>query len=169
MNAGIKVSIPKQLNVLTAILCSTLLQAQNIPVVEFPELEQLYMKNNDTTYVVNFWATWCKPCIEELPHFKKINVDLDSQKMEMLLVSLDFVDKIDSKLIPFIEENHLKPRVIVINDPKENEWIPRVNEIWSGALPATLIINNAKGYRFFYEGKLGYKTLRNAVLTALSR
>ena len=82
---------------------------------------------SDTLFVVNFWATWCEPCIEELPAFEAINQEYKNQKFKMLLVSLDFNKQKEKKLIPFIINHHLKAKVLHLNDPDANAWIEKVD------------------------------------------
>ena len=134
---------------------------QEITVVDFEELQPRLSIENDTTYVVNFWATWCLPCVKEMPAFQRLHDDYANEKVKVLLVSLDFVKQIDSRLIPFIEKYELTPEVIVLNDPDANAWIDRVSSEWSGALPATLIFN--KHYRGFYEQGFDYYSLKQIV------
>ena len=83
-----------------------------IPIYgSFDDLEPLFNKQTDTTYVINFWATWCKPCIEELPYFEKLHKDFGSEKLKVILVSLDFPKDFKTKLIPFVEEHQLRSDV----------------------------------------------------------
>lgn len=112
---------------------------------------------NDTTYVVNFWATWCKPCVEELPYFEALYEKYKDKKVRLILVSLDFEDKIKSKLIPFIIQNKLKGEVIVLRQKGMNNWIDKIDPSWSGALPATIIYKKDK--RAFFEQSFEYKEL----------
>ena len=120
-----------------------------IEIYNFSEIEPLLNYNDNNTYVINFWATWCAPCIKELPYFQEIHDKYGSQNLKVILVSLDFPDKFESQLIPYVKKNNLTPQVILLDDPNENEWIPKVDESWSGALPATLIYSKDK--RAFYE------------------
>lgn len=134
---------------------------QTPEVLNFNQLEQrLYLKN-DTTYVVNFWATWCVPCIREMPYFQQIHNNFSGKKVKVLLVSLDFVKQIESRLIPFIEKNKLTPEVVVLNDPDANTWINKVSPDWSGALPATLFFN--RSFRAFYEKSFEYEELETII------
>jgi len=132
-----------------------------IPSLDFSELNKYLTKNNDTTYVVNFWATWCRPCIKELPAFEKLTADYSDRKLKVLLVSLDFPDKIDSQVVPFLEKNNIKSQVLLLDDGDANSWIPKVSENWSGAIPATLIYN--KNVRLFYERSFTFEELQHEI------
>lgn len=120
-----------------------------IPSYTFEEFAPMLQTNSDTLYVINFWATWCEPCVEELPAFEAINQKYQNKKFKMILVSLDFNKQKEKKLIPFVEKNDLKAQVVHLNDPNANAWIEKVDANWSGSLPATLIFNNKK--REFFE------------------
>ena len=122
-------------------------------------MQPLLNKNNDTTYVVNFWATWCKPCVKELPAFEKLNKKYESKKLKVLLVSLDFPKQLESKVIPFVEDRNIKSEVILLKDPDANKWIPKVDSSWTGAIPATLIYKADN--RKFYERSFTYEELEN--------
>lgn len=133
----------------------------NLPIYNFYEFEPLLNKQDDKIYVINFWATWCAPCIKELPYFEALNDIYESKKVEVLLVSLDFPKQYDSKLKPFIIKNELKSKVVALNDVDSNTWIPKVDKDWSGAIPATIIYNNNK--RMFYEKSFNLEELKTEV------
>jgi len=133
----------------------------NLEVYDFNEFEKHLNFTDDNIYVVNFWATWCAPCIKELPYFEKINKLYSGKNVKVILVSLDFPKLYEKKLIPFIEKHDLKSKVLALNDPDSNVWIPKVSESWSGALPATLIYNKEK--RQFYEQSFHYNELKKEV------
>jgi thiol-disulfide isomerase/thioredoxin len=122
---------------------------KQVPVHDFEGLQPFLQKQNDTIYVINFWATWCKPCVEELPAFENLHVKYHDQKVKVLLVSLDFIKNYDSRLLPFIKDKKIQSQVVLLNDPRSNEWIDKVSPQWSGAIPATLVYRNNQ--RTFYE------------------
>ncbi len=136
-----------------------------IPVYDFAEFEPLIKKEDGKIYVINFWATWCKPCIKELPAFEAIRENYSSKGVEVILTSLDFSDKLDSQVIPFIEKHNLQSRIVLLDDVDSNTWIPKVDKEWSGAIPATLIYNNNK--RKFYERSFTYDELETELITFL--
>src|SRR5690554_5351374 len=126
-------------------------------IVAFSALEKNLTTTTEKTYVVNFWATWCAPCIKELPYFEDLNKNYSDENVEVILVSLDFPHVYETKLKPFITANNIKSKVVVLNDMDSNSWIPKVDESWSGAIPATLIFNNQT--RKFFEKPFTYKEL----------
>ena len=128
---------------------------------DFSGFEYFLQQKNDTTYVVNFWATWCEPCVEELPHFEKLNEKYKEDKVKVILVSLDIFKQVETKLLPFIKEKQLKSEVIYLRDPDQNTWLPKVDSTWSGAIPATVIYN--KEQRKFYERSFTYEELEKEV------
>lgn len=107
----------------------------------YDDLAFMFNQQNDTTYVINFWATWCSPCIAELPYFEQINKTYKDEKLKVILISLDSKKVIDSKLKPFIQKEKLMSHVVALTDPDYNTWIDKVNSDWDGAIPVTIIYN----------------------------
>ncbi|QOD61872.1 TlpA family protein disulfide reductase [Polaribacter haliotis] len=132
----------------------------------YNELKPLLEKNDDKIYVINFWATWCGPCVKELPSFEKLGKEYANKNVEVILVSLDFPKQVDKKLIPFIQKKNLQSEVILLDDINEDVWIKAIDKNWSGAIPATLIYNKNK--RMFYEQSFEYDTLEKEVQTFLN-
>lgn len=129
----------------------------DLEVYDFNGLEKLLNQKDDNIHVVNFWATWCAPCIKEMPHFEKINATYKDSNVEVLLVSLDFPFQYDKKLKPFIKKHNLQSKVVALDDPDMNTWMPKVDESWTGAIPITIIYNKEK--RQFYERSFTYNQL----------
>ncbi|WP_233586672.1 TlpA disulfide reductase family protein [Formosa maritima] len=127
-------------------------------IVDFNSFEPYLKRQDNQVYIINFWATWCAPCVKELPAFEKINSEFSNKNIKVILVSLDFPKQYESKLIPFIKENKLQSEIIVLNDTDSNTWIPKVSEEWSGAIPSTLIYSNTE--RKFYEKSFNYNELK---------
>ena len=120
-----------------------------IPVMNYDELKPLLEQDNDTTYVVNFWATWCVPCVKELPYFIQLDSVYGDRPFRLLLVSLDFKKDYLRKLQPFVKERSLEDFVIVLEDNRANYWIGDIESTWGGSIPATLVFKGKQ--RSFYE------------------
>lgn len=129
----------------------------DVQVVDFKQFQPLLHIDNDTIYVVNFWATWCAPCIREVPYFEQLREEYKGEKLKIIMVSLDFSEDLDSRVIPFMRKHNMQNEVILLDDPQSNLWIPLVDEKWTGAIPATLIYGN--GFREFYPKEFTFSEL----------
>ena len=130
---------------------------KELEVYDYNGFKPFLERQDDKVYVINFWATWCKPCVKELPYFEKLNKDYKSKNVDVVLVSLDFPHLYDKKLKPYIKEHNLQSKVIALDDPDMNSWIPQVSESWSGSIPATIIYKNDVSK--FYERSFTYQEL----------
>jgi thiol-disulfide isomerase/thioredoxin len=111
----------------------------SVQVLNYDQLKPLLHNVSDTTYVVNFWATWCAPCVQELPYFLALDSMYRDQPFRLILVSLDFKKDYLRKLEPFVKERKLEEYVVVLEDNRANYWIDDIDPSWSGAIPATLV------------------------------
>ncbi|CAM1366028.1 AhpC/TSA family protein [Tenacibaculum sediminilitoris] len=160
--------------ILIALLSVTITNAQakntskriKITTLNYEELKPFLHKKNNKTYVVNFWATWCMPCVKELPAFEKLYKKYKDKDVEVVLVSLDFSKQIETNLIPFIQKKKLQSKIVHFEDSNEQFWIRDIASEWSGAIPATLIYNSKK--RKFYERTFSYEELQNELQTFLN-
>jgi thiol-disulfide isomerase/thioredoxin len=133
----------------------------------FESFEYRLHEKSDTLYIINFWATWCKPCILEMPHFQKIQDEYGNGKMKMILVSLDFGSDYQARVNDFIKKHGLTAEIVILDDPDGNKWIPKVSEEWGGGIPATLIYG--KGYRYFFQEMLTFDELNNIVIKHINQ
>jgi thiol-disulfide isomerase/thioredoxin len=132
-------------------------------IIKFNIIDSLLHHNNsETVLVINFWATWCKPCVTELPYFEQLNKDYAASNVKVIFVSLDFKRQFESRLIPFVEKNNINAEVLLLDEPDYNSWIDKVDSSWSGAIPASAIITRNK--KLFFEKEFtSYAELENIV------
>ena len=128
-------------------------------IIKAEDLVKRYANNSDTTYVINFWATWCEPCVKELPYFEQLNEIYAAKKVKVMLVSLDFLNDYESRLIKFVGKKKLRSEVMLLNETKPNEFINKIDPRWQGSIPATMIINKEQQYSSFFEKPLSYEFL----------
>lgn len=139
------------------------LQGQEIEKIGIPELEKILAGTENQLHVVNFWATWCPPCVTELPYFEKLSKEYRDKGVKFILISLDFPSQIDSKLIPFLKKNKITADVRVMTNIDYNSWIDKVDTSWQGNIPVTLIFNNEKKIKYFHPSELTEKELRDLI------
>lgn len=136
-----------------------------LEIYTFDEFKRWMMQEDDTLYIINFWATWCRPCVEELPFFERLNDSLAHKPAKLILVSLDSRKKAESDLIPFIQRKELKSKVVHLNAPDFNNWLDKVSPDWSGSIPATLMVRN--GHKTFFEQSFEFEPLWQQVKSKL--
>lgn len=118
-------------------------------VVKFNAIDVLLHHQTDTLVMLNFWASWCKPCVKELPLFEELNKKYAEKKFKLVLVSLDFKREFESRVKPLVAENKISSEVFLLDEPDYNSWINKVDTTWSGAIPATMVIGGGK--KIFFE------------------
>jgi len=134
-------------------------QAGDIPSYNTGKLTERF-SGNDTVYIINFWATWCIPCVKELPEFDRLETYYSGKPVKILLVSFDFKESYPDKLDAFVKKRKLLPEVVWFNETNANEFIPKIENKWSGAVPATLIIDNRKKTRHFIEDTITFERIK---------
>ncbi len=127
--------------------------AQTVKLVNTQDLQTRFKAGRDTVYIVNFWATWCKPCIQEMPYFEKFSSEYKSRPVKVLLVNVDAKSKLESSVKPFVKRNGLKNEVLFLN---ESAYQSKIDKSWNGSLPATLYVNEKSIKRKFNAKALTY-------------
>jgi thiol-disulfide isomerase/thioredoxin len=128
-------------------------EAQTVPSWKVTKLQE-YIAASDSVLVINFWATFCKPCIEEIPYFESTVNKYKAQKVKMLLVSLDLKDEYPNSIRSFVAKNRYASKIVWLNETNADYFCPKVDKKWSGGIPSTLIVNTKTGYRKFFEDQL---------------
>lgn len=155
-------SLLKRLLVCAALFVALGLSSQNVGVYKIGNLLKRIHNGSDTVYVVNFWATWCKPCVAELPEFEQFNAEQKNSKVKVLLVSMDFSEDLDTKVKPFLAKHNYTCETLLLDETNGNSFINQVSKDWSGAIPATLITTK-NNRSVFLEKKLTKAMLAEAV------
>jgi thiol-disulfide isomerase/thioredoxin len=135
--------------------------AQQTTKWKIADLEN-YISKSEKPLIVNFWATFCKPCVEEIPYFQKLVKRYQKEGIELLLVSLDLQEAYP-KIKGFAEKHHFTSKIVYLNETNADVFCPRIDANWSGAIPASLLINNKTGYRKFFEEQIAATKLEKEI------
>jgi len=133
--------------------------AQQAKIISYPDFEQLVNTPSSQIRVYNFWATWCAPCIKEMPDFEKVNKE--DQEVSLYFISLDDGRKPD-RVNNFVTKRQIEAPVYLLDDIDYNAWISKVDESWSGAIPATLFVDQ-KGNKHFHEGEMNEAEIKKII------
>ena len=136
--------------------------SQSIPKWKVGDLEE-YIAKSDGPTVVNFWATYCGPCLKEIPYFQEVVKQYEKKGVKLLLVSLDFKESFPDKISSFADKRKFTSAIVWLDETNADYFCPKVDSKWSGVMPATLFINNKKGHRSFFEEEMSKEKFETAI------
>ena len=136
--------------------------SQSIPKWKITDLEE-YIAKSDTPVIVNFWATYCVPCIKEIPYFQEVVKQYEEKGVKLLLVSLDFRESFPDKISSFADKRKFTSPIVWLDETDADYFCPKVDSTWSGVMPATLFINNKKGHRSFFEEEMSKEEFESEI------
>lgn len=151
---------------LILVFAVTLAGAQDIPKWKLADLKAA-IANADKPTIFNFWATFCIPCVEEIPYFQELTKKYDSAGVRLVLISLDLSEAYPKQISAFANRHKFKSPIKFLDETNADLFCPAVDTSWSGAIPASLFVNNKTGYRKFYEEQLSRKKLEAEILSML--
>ncbi|MFQ3214500.1 MAG: thiol-disulfide isomerase/thioredoxin [Marivirga sp.] len=135
---------------------SLMAQTGKVKIIKVAELLILTSEQNQNPRIINFWATWCKPCIKEMPLF--IEAAKQFPEIDFIFISLDFADQVEKTALFAANKGMDAHSLYLIDDLDYDSWIDQVSPEWTGAIPATLFIN-ASG-KVLYEQEFEQGELR---------
>jgi len=135
---------------------------QEIRRVKITEVEKIIAESK-TPLIINMWATWCVPCVQELPYFQDEVKKYRKDSVQLILVSLDFKESYPEVITKFMEKRKITAPVAWLDETNADYFCPKIDAKWSGAIPATLFINNKSGYRKFMESQISHDDLKKEI------
>ncbi len=149
-------------------LLSSFVFGQEIKSVKITDVEKIIAESK-TPLIINMWATWCVPCVQELPYFQDEVKKYRKDSVQLLLVSLDFKEAIPEGITKFMDKRKITAPVVWLDETNADYFCPKIDAKWSGAIPATLFINNKTGYRNFVEAQISHEKLKNEIMAILEK
>jgi thiol-disulfide isomerase/thioredoxin len=132
--------------------------AQDLKMVKITDVENIIAESS-TPLIINLWATWCKPCIEEIPYFQQEVKKHTADSLRLLLVSVDTKEEYPEGIGAMAKKQKFTVPILWLDETNADYFCPKIDPHWSGAIPATLFINNKTGYRKFFEEQLSHEVL----------
>jgi thiol-disulfide isomerase/thioredoxin len=168
-----QLSMQRNFLIIFLLFISGLVCGQEIRSVKITEVEKIITESK-TPLIINMWATWCIPCIEELPYFqeeaKKHSASAGSaDSLQLLLVSLDFKESFPEGITKFMNKRKITAPIVWLDETDADYFCPKIDAKWSGAIPATLFINNKTGYRNFVEEQISHEKLKQEIMALLEK
>lgn len=141
------------LTILLLAVVLTVSAQEEAKLIKLPELQEIITSKGDNIKVINFWATWCAPCVKEMPLFEKLDQEREDVKVTFVSMDLD-LDPDPAKVHKFVTRKKLQSQVVILDERDPNYYIEKIEKSWTGALPATIIVNSKTGQRKFVEKEL---------------
>ncbi len=149
------------------LVVSVIAESQEVRSIKITELEKIIAESK-TPLIVNMWATWCKPCIEEIPYFLSEVKAHKQDSVQLLLVSLDFKEAFPAAISAFAKKRKFNLPVFWLDETNADYFCPKLDPKWSGAIPASLFVNNKTGYRQFVEEQLTHEELKKNITAMIA-
>lgn len=112
------------------------------PVAEVVSIETLKSRLSQLkgqVAVVNFWATWCEPCVEEMPELIEFDRKYRTKSVRFLSVSADHPDDLEDRILPYMKKAEIHFPVLVVGGESPDDLVKAVDPKWQGSLPATFV------------------------------
>ena len=139
-------------------------QTELLPITAEDLIEKVYTFKGKKAVLVNLWALWCKPCVEEFPMIVKLHKE--TKDLEVIFVSADFQDQFQD--VVFFLNKHNVGSVSYIKKQKDEPFIEGLHPSWSGSLPFTIVYGKNSGLIVdYWEGKEPELRFSEAISRAL--
>ena len=134
--------------------------SQQIKKVKIGDVLKM-IDTSSSPLVINFWASWCKPCVHEIPWFEKNIIPLESKGVKLILVSLDLKEDYPKAIAAFAKKENYQSIIIWLDETNPDMFCPKIDRSWDGAIPVTLMVNNKKKYKQFFAQQLPEPRLKS--------
>jgi thiol-disulfide isomerase/thioredoxin len=121
--------------------------------IKIDDLEKT-IAQSDHPLIVNFWATFCEPCVKEIPYLQSKVARYQEPRVELILVSLDLPGAYPARIAAFARERGFTASIVWLDEAKAGYFCPKIDPRWTGGIPSSLFINNKTHYRRFFDRQL---------------
>jgi thiol-disulfide isomerase/thioredoxin len=138
------------------------------PVSNADELKMIFDSSKGKVMLLNFWATWCKPCVKEFPELVKLYANYKEKGFELVFISLDDLSEVDTKLKPFLVKYGVDFTTYYNKFTKPEELIDIIDKNWSGAIPSTYIYDKEGALKSSILGNKTYEQFEKEIIPLLN-
>lgn len=141
----------------------------DVKPVRVSELKERIMRDSGKVVLVNVWATWCKPCKEEMPQLVRLRKNVSRNEFSLILVSADDSELVDTKVRPALKSLGVDFPSYIINERSDEAFMNGMDSTWNGALPTTFVYDRKGKLSKIMTGERTYKQFEETVGKLLAR
>jgi thiol-disulfide isomerase/thioredoxin len=138
-----------------------------VKTIDIEGIRQLIRERKGKSLLLNVWATWCKPCVDEFPDLVKIRRSFADSLVDVIAVSVDYPDEIESKILPFLASQNAVFPLYVSTVKKEEELMDALDPSWTGGIPATFVYDQQGRRRAFLFGQKNFEVFKAEIDSTL--
>lgn len=127
---------------------------------------QINKHKGSEAVLINFWATYCAPCIEEFPMIVDLSEKYKEKGMQVYFVSADWLDR-EKEVMAFLIEKNVKGLSFIKEEGNDNNFINEISREWSGALPFTIVYDKSGNLSDYWEMKKNKDRFESAIIKAI--
>ncbi len=143
--------------------------SQDVTMITTPEeMKAIIEANKGSVILVNFWATWCPPCVKEFPDILKLNKEYSEKGLKVVFVSLDDASETESKLKPFLKKQGVDFVTYQGIFPKPEDLTDVIDKSWGGEIPVTYFYDREGKKAASFSGSKKYEEFEKAVLKLIN-
>lgn len=139
-----------------------------VNMIDVTGIKKLVKNDSDKLRLINFWATWCAPCVAEFPVLININRNFRKRQFEMITISMDNQDK-SKDVLNFLKKSHASTKNYHYNSDSKYELIEAVDKEWPGSLPYTMIVKPGGEVIYKQVGIIDELEVRKVIVEDLGR
>lgn len=143
--------------------------SQEVKMITTPdEMRSVLESNKGSVVLVNFWATWCPPCVKEFPDLVKLNNEYKDKGLKLIFVSLDDASETESKLKPFLKKHGVDFTTYQGIFPKPEDLTDVIDKNWGGEIPVTYFYDKEGRKAASFSGSKKYEDFEKEVLKLIN-
>jgi thiol-disulfide isomerase/thioredoxin len=147
-------------------LDASLLNPREVTLITASQFRQILDHHKGKVVLVNLWATWCIPCIREMPDLSKLQTDFGDKGLKVIGISLDEAEDLHTRVKPFFEKRSVSFVSYLQSEPDPQQVVGVLDENWEGVLPTTYLIDRSGKVKQKLIGSKSYDQFA-AVITPL--
>lgn len=143
----------------------------DVNYIDINGIKDLMKNDTKKLLLVNVWATWCVPCIIEMPELVNINRIYRGRAFTMVTISGDNPDKMYD-VLKFLQDKHVSSKNYLYNNPDRTAMSEALDKDWPGGIPYTLVIKPGGEIIYRHSGSIEPRDLREikkAIISYLGR